>query len=480
MLDSSIVQYLARVVGSDNVLADAYDLDRYSADALTPFRAFGLDHVFDRLADLVVRPSSAEQVSEIVTLAAAKGIPVIPYGGGTGVMGGILPVRGGIIVDLKRLNQILAINPTDLTVVAEPGVVLQDLADALAEQGLMLGHDPYSVPIATVAGTISTNGVGYRAAAFGPMGDQVVALQVVLPDGRITSTRAVPKYSAGPNLNHLFIGSEGVFGIITQATVRVFRLPEAQAFATWAFDSFDQGFKAAAELLSLGIRPSLLDLTEEDQDIHLHLLFEGFREGVAAQQQRSRKVCAEFGGRDIGPGPTQEYWRDRHQSGLNYKRTALGKPRRVRWNRWGGRSFEYLHLALPVSQVLEYRRRCERILAGSGVRVAEYAIWSRPELFSMLLVPDHDSSHPPDSPGGIRRFQGPSSDTFRDNLARVVEQVLTLAQDMGGVMEYCHGVGVKLSHLLAREMGVGHDVLQATKQALDPANIMNPGKLGLP
>ena len=164
----------------------------------------------------------------------------------------------------------------------------------------------------------------------------------------------------------------------------------------------------------------------------------------------------------MGPGPTEDYWRDRHESGENYKRSALGRPRQVRWDRWGGRGFEYLHMALPTSRVLEYRKQCEKIMAGSGVRVVEYAIWSRPELFSMMLRPEPDAG-----------------DDFRDNLAQVVEQVLTLAQDMGGIMEYCHGVGVKLNHLLARELGAGHDVIGELKQALDPANIMNPGKLGL-
>jgi len=112
--------------------------------------------------------------------------------------------------------------------------------------------------------------------------------------------------------------------------------------------------------------------------------------------------------------------------------------------------------------VLDYRKRCEAILAGSGVRVVEYSIWSRPELFSMMLSLE---------PGAEGDFQ--------DKMGQVVEQVLTLAQDMGGITEYCHGVGVKLNHLLARELGVGHDVIRDLKQALDPANIMNPGKLGL-
>jgi len=444
------------------VLTGEYDLDRYSADALNPFRAYGAKDVFDRLADAVVRPESTEQVAGIVSLAANQGITLIPYGGGTGVMGGTVPVRGGVIVDLSRMNRILEINARDMTATVEGGVVLGDLEEDLAEQGLMPGHDPYSVPIATVAGTISTNGVGYRAAAFGPMGNQVVALEVVLPDGRIVATNAVPKYSSGPNLNHLFIGSEGVFGIITKATIRVFRLPETQVFTTASFDTFEQGFDAAVELTALGIRPSLLDLTEDEDGIRLHLLFEGYREGVAADVQRVKQICVQTGGQDIGPGPTMEYWRDRRQSAVRYKAEALGRPRKVRWSRWGGRNFDYLHMALPVSKVLDYRKRCDLIMAGTGVKVAEYSLWSRPELFSMMLRPDTGD--------GVR---------FRANLAEVVEQVLTLAQDMGGIMEYCHGVGVKLNHLLARELGVSHDVIRDLKQTLDPVNIMNPGKLGL-
>lgn len=464
MIASSIVESLSRIVGEDNVLTSPYDLDRYSADALTPFRAYRAGYAFEQLADAVVRPGSVEEISLIAELATREGIPLVPYGGGTGVMGGVLPVKGGIVVDVKRLNRILDISPRDMTATVEPGVVLQELTDALAEHNLMIGHDPYSVPIATVAGTISTNGVGYRASAFGPMGQQVVSLQAVLPDGRVLDTPSVPKYSSAPNLNSLFIGGEGVFGIITRATIKVFRQPEAQVFATAGFDSFDQGFDAAAEMKALDLHPTLLDLTEEDGEIRMFLLFEGYREGVDARYQRAMKICAQFGGRDIGPDGALDYWEGRHDSGYRYKRNALDRPREERWNRQWGRSFDYLHMALPISQVLDYRRRCEAMLAARGVRIVEYAIWSRPELFSMMVVPQDASGE---------------GEEFRRNLAEAVEEVLTLAQDLGGVMEYCHGVGMKLNHLLAREMGVGHDVMRELKQTLDPANIMNPGKLGL-
>jgi alkyldihydroxyacetonephosphate synthase len=462
-LPDSLIESLTQALGQENVLTDPYDLDRYSGDALSPTRAFGAEDAFDRLADVVARPGSTEDVCAVLKLANASGTPVIPYGGGTGVMGATVPALGGIILDLQRMNKVLAIDPTDMTAEVEAGVVLEDLENALALQGLMPGHDPYSVPIATVAGTISTNGVGYRAGAHGPMGDQVVALEVVLADGRIMSTRAVPNQSSGPSLKHLFIGSEGVFGVITKATIRVFRLPEVQVFSAVAFDTFDQGFNAAAEMFALGVRPTLVDLTEEDDGITFHLLFEGFKEGVEATEKRALSVCTQFGGRLLGPGPTTAYWEDRRQSAENYKVSALGKPRSVRWSRWRGRrGFDYLHLGLPISKVLEYRKKCDVIMAKSSVRVVEYAIWSRPELFSMLIVPESGAA-----------------DASSERLGETVEQVLKLAQDMGGVMEYCHGVGVKLNHLLAREMGVGQDVVGALKLALDPNNIMNPGKLGL-
>ena len=463
MLDEAAIASLAGIVGPDNVLSDPDSLDRYTGDSLSPSRAFGAASAFERLADVVVRPGSTAEVAQIVRWANERLVPIVPYGGGTGVMGAVVPEHGGIVLDVKRMNRVLEIDSESLTARVEAGVVLEELEAVLAERGLMIGHDPYSVPIATVAGTISTNGVGYRACSRGPMGDQVVGLEAVLPDGRIIETRDVPKYSSGPNLNHLFIGAEGTFGVITRATIQIYRSPESARFASVGFDSFDEGFAATTEMLALGIRPSLLDLTEEDGEVTLHLLFEGFTEGVEAQARRAETVCDAAGGYSLGTEPTEHYWEVRRDSAENYKLTALGQPRKVRWNRWRRRrGFDYLHLALPISKVLEYRRQASDILAAQGIAVAEYAIWSRPELFSMLILPE--SGDPSEA---------------RQRLARTVDRVLELAQDMGGVMEYCHGVGVKLNHLLARELGVGHDAIRDLKRTLDPNNIMNPGKLGL-
>ena len=459
MIDPALVNSIAQVVGEQHVLADARDLDHYSGDALSPSRAFRAADMLEKTADLVAVPGSAEEVAGVVKLAAESGTPIVPRGGGTGVMGAALPVQGGIVLDLKRLDAVLDVDPQSRMVQVEAGAVLENVNNALHEYGLMLGHDPWSVPIATIGGTISTNGVGYLAAAHGPMGEQVLGLEAVLPTGEILSTPPVPKYSAGPNLNHMFIGAEGVFGVITRASLRVAVVPEARRFISFEFPDFDHGFNAVAEAFSLGLRPTLMDLTEEGGGTVLYLMFQGYKELVETEIARCQQLCAQHKGRDLGPGPTEEYWEQRYDIALDYRDEVQHLPRKERWQRrrWG---FDYLHMALPVSRVLDYRRRASELMTERGVEVREYAVWGRPELFSMLVRPTSNR---------------PNSVKF----ANTMDDVLRLAQDMGGTMEYCHGTGIKLAHLLAREWGVGLEVVRAMKLALDPANIMNPGKLGL-
>ncbi len=458
MLYWDLIDRLKWLLEPSRVVTDEAEVRRYSQDALSPSRAFDAAPLLERRGDVLVRPKTTDEVSWVVRIAKDFNAPVIPYGGGTGVMGGLVPLRGGVIVDLGLMNTIVDISPADMTATVDAGVILEDLASALAEQGLMLGHDPWSVPIATVGGAISTNGVGYRAAAVGPMGAQVLGLEVVTPIGEVITTRSVPKTSIGPNLNHLFIGSEGVFGIITRATLRVYRQPEERVFSTFRFNTFEDGFEAVSEMFALGLRPAVIDLADDFEGVHLYMVFEGFREMVDAQRRRSAEICASRNGRDMGPTEAILYWDTRYHVAEAY-RDSLAESADGDKPRPQGRSFDYLHVALPVSRVLEYRLKCEAIFNEYDIRGTEYAIWTEPELFSMVLVP--------------------GTDTKPEDMPRAVERALTLAQDMGGIMEYCHGVGVKLAHLLPREMGNGMEVVRALKMTLDPQNIMNPGKLGL-
>ncbi|MCZ6890911.1 MAG: FAD-binding oxidoreductase, partial [Chloroflexi bacterium] len=460
-MDQALLSHLRQALGESAVHTDPHTRELHSADALNPARAYhNPPSSAWKHPAVVVEPRSTEEVVYTVRLARRYRTPIVPFGGGTGVMGGTVSEQPGVVVvDLKSMNKIRSLSAEDRVVWAEAGIVLRDLDEALNAEGLLLGHDPWSVPIATLGGAISTNGVGYRATKYGSMGAQVLGLEVVLPTGEVLTTRAVPKYASGPNLNHLFIGAEGTLGIITAAAVRVHRTPEERRFATVSFADFETGFRAVSELFALGVRPALTDLTEEtsadehgERRILLYLAFEGYREEVEAQERRTLMLCNEYGGTDIGPEETRQYWEQRHHIALRYQEEMLPLTPEQRWShprRPDDGVWDYLHVALPLSRVLEYRRQAVDIGRAHGVEIRECAVWTEPELFSMIMV-------------GTSMKGNPNGNSF----AETVDAVLRLAQDMGGTMEYCHGVGIKLGPLAEREWGSGLDTARRIKRAL--------------
>ena len=473
MPNTSLTDALAAIVGPEHVLTGEADRERGSADALSPFRGYrhNAGNLLSNQVDAVVRPASTDEVVAVVQLANERRIPIVPRGGSSGLMGGAVPLRGGIAVDMLRMNRVIDVRPDDLLVEVEAGAHPAEVNKALAEYGLLLGHDPWTVAPSTIGGNIGTNGVGYRAAKYGMAGHQLVAVEAVLPTGTVLTTRATPSPSAGPDLTKLFVGTEGTFGIVTRATLPAYRLPEAQAFATYAFDDFEQGFACMAELVALGIKPALFDLSEEDDrpGAVLYLVFEGYEELVAAEKSRTARIAGKAGGKDLGPKETVEYWRDRHSTGDNWLRNVFPTRPRDRWSSgWGARMFDYVHVAILTSKLLEFRSRAKALLAERGLSVRSSSCWTRPEFFDFGL--GFDEAEAPDRA---------SWDRYAARMADAQDAVLMLAQDMGGGMEYVHGVGVKLAHLLAREWGVGLEVVRALKRSLDPNDIMNPGKLGL-
>jgi len=462
----SLAQALADMIGRAAVSLDPQDLERYAWDALGPNRGFrGLDQVRSQPL-LVARPRSTEEVAAVVRRAHEWGLPVVPYGGGTGVMGAAIPVRPSLVLDLGGLDRILAISRQDRTVHVEAGVVLERLDEELSRHGLMLAHDPWSLPIATVGGAISTNGMGYRVARYGSMGDQVLGLTVVLADGRVLRTRAVEGRSVGLELEHLFIGTEGCFGIVTEAVLRCPPRPEARELAAYDFPDFEAGFAAIMEMYGIGLAPSVLDYGEDFEPgadtsapvstgAKLYLVFEGFREEVEAQRQRAQQLCQSHGGRPLPRREAESFWEHRHDIALRFARARRrGRPREPA----PGARFDYVHVSLPPSRVLEYRQRCQEVLSRRHVMPLEYGIWGKPGLFDVVMLqPEGDA----------------------EALAAAVDELLMLAQDMDGSMEQCHGVGLKLLHLMEREHGLGLELMRAIKAALDPRGILNPGKLSL-
>lgn len=455
-----LIADLADIAGAGNVSADTA---AYAWDALGTGRGFMGIEGLEPQPLCVVRPRNTKQVADAVRLAARRGVAVVPFGGGSGLMGGAVAVRPSIVIDMTRMSRVVEISRLDQAVRVEAGAVLRDVDGALAPERLMLGHDPWTVSVATVGGAISTDSLGYRGAKYGSMGDQVLALTAVLPDGKVVETRAGAKTSVGPDLRRLFIGAEGCFGIITEATLRAFPRPESRALRAFVFRTFEAGFEAVLNMQALGLTPAVLDYGEnfsgemyEPAPSRLYLGFEGFREEVTAAEARAVMVCQEAGGQDLGEAQAQEFWEHRHDIGDRFAERRRSGP----GPSWGG-SFDYVHVALPPSRVLAYRTQCIEILRKNGLRPLELGIWCWPGLFSATFMAE----------GQV--------DVCRASLAAAVDELVTRAQDLGGSMEYCHGVGLRLAHLMEREHGRGIDVLREIKRALDPLGTMNPGKLGL-
>jgi alkyldihydroxyacetonephosphate synthase len=415
----------------------------------------------------VVRPKDAAGVARTLALASEYGVAVVPYGSGTGLMGGARTLTAGIVLDTNRLKSI-EIQAGDRFAWAGAGIVLKDLDDALSVHGLSVGHDPWTFPIATVGGALSTNGLGYKGGRYGGIGDQALALEVALADGTLFRTRALSRHSAGPRIERQFIGAEGTLGVITAAALRAYPMPESRILRAYQFETFAAGFRAIDAIAALGMRPSLLDYGEEhaspwpelsDRDEEapaLYLGFEGFAEEVQASLSRSERIVEIEGGLKLDDTEAQSYWDERHVVAERFSR-----DRRERRGNWGGDlARDYMHVALPPSKVLPFRDFCHTETARTGVALLECGLWTGPELFSAQLAL-------PEALGG------------REKLSAVIDTLLMRVQDYGGSMEYVHGVGLRLAHLAAREHGPGFEVLKRLKAALDPKGVLNPGKAGL-
>ena len=464
MTDSTdrLVAALSKWVEPARISTEAALLDELSWDALSEGRIHPQHHPEVRAPICAVRPETTEEVQRVVHFANQENIALVPFGGGSGLMGGALSILPCVAIDLRRMNRVLEVDTIARSARVQAGVVLEALNLKLNEVGFILGHDPWTVPVATIGGAISTNSVGYRAGIYGSMGEQLLGLEAVLPNGEILRTRAVSQHSAGLHLNSLFIGGEGCFGIITEATIRVFPKPAARRFLGYLFSSFEQGYSAIQEIFAKRLRPALLDFGD-DQEKHdpgalLYLVFEGADEIVAAEEALAAGFCSSHGGQALDREAPRQFWRERHEIARRFARNR--RQRRHRGN--DGTYRDWVHVALPASRVLAYRRMAQQIAEQHGVRVQESGLWVQPELFSLRLAANESTT--PDA---------------QLVLEQTVEELLRLAQQMGGSMEYTHGVGVKLSPLMPEEHGYGLEIMRQIKKALDPRNILNPGKLAL-
>jgi alkyldihydroxyacetonephosphate synthase len=459
---NDVAQKLSAFVSPEQISTDSAYLDELSWDALSEGRIHPLRRPPLAAPICAVMPTATEQVRKLMLFANAEKIAVVPYGGGSGLMGGALSVRPSIVLDLRAMNRVLEIDNAGRSARVQAGIVLEVLDKRLNEAGFILGHDPWTVPVATVGGAIATDSVGYRAGIYGSMGDQVLGLEAVLPNGEILRTRPVQKSSVGMDLNALLIGAEGCFGVITEATIRIFPTPQARRLIGERFDSFESGYAAIQEMFRQRLIPALLDFGDDAERFEdgavLYLGFEGNQPSVDLDAERALAICESRGGQRLDDREAEIFWRDRHVIARRFAQNR--RERRERGK--DGHYRDWIHVALPASKVLQFRRASAQLIERNGVRLLESGLWVQPELFSMRLGVEAD---------GTRNAQL--------SLQQAIEELLQLAQEMGGSMEYTHGVGVKLAPLMAAEHGYGLSVMRQIKKVLDPNNILNPGKMDL-
>ncbi|MDE0031059.1 MAG: FAD-binding oxidoreductase [Deltaproteobacteria bacterium] len=451
---------LVDLLGRAAVLTDPAELDLHAWDALSDSRIHPAHPIVPVHPLCVCTPADTGEVQAVVRLANEVRVPLVPYGGGSGLMGAAASLTPGIVVDLRRMGAILEIDADSLTVRVQAGAVLETVDAALRALGLMLGHDPWTLPVATVGGTVSTDSLGYRGGKYGSMGSQVLGLEAVLPQGEVCRTPAVSKRSTGVDLKHLFIGGEGCFGILTEVTLRLFPVPETRSLHALRFGSFAAGFEAVRDLARAGCRPILLDYGDETEDPDgpsvLYLGFEGNADLAGAEERVALDGCRRRGARKLAGERAERFWRERHSAARRF--AANRSERRKRGG--DGVHQDWVHVALPAGQVLTFRREAIALAAARGVRFRESGLWTGPELFSLRLAKE----------GG---------DRARAELGDAVAALLDRVHAYGGSVEYCHGVGVKLAPFMAREHGRSLELMRSLKRCLDPNGIMNPGKLAL-
>ncbi|MCG0239272.1 MAG: FAD-binding protein [Firmicutes bacterium] len=456
---AEVLAELRAIVGPQYVLDRLEDRICYSTDA-TWERA---------VPDVVVLPETTEQVSRILRLANREGIPVTPRGAGTGLSGGAVPVRGGIVLSLTRMNRILEIDRRNLLAVVQPGVVTGDLQQAVEAVGLFYPPDPASLRVSTIGGNIAENAGGPRCFKYGVTRDYVLGLEVVLATGEVLRTGArTVKSVTGYDLTRLLVGSEGTLGVVTEATLRLIPKPEHQATLMAVFSRLEEAGEAVSRIVAAGVVPASLEIIDQtalkvveeflqiglptEAEAVLLISVDGWREAVARQVERVAGACREAGAAAVEvartPEEEAELWRARRS--LNPAVTRLG-PVKVGED-----------VAVPPAQVPEFLRRFQYLRQKyTGLPMVVYGHAGDGNLHPNVVVD-------PRRPGERERVEA-----WLAELAR-------LALDLGGTLSGEHGIGTLKAPFLEWEVGpVGLQVMRAIKRALDPRGILNPGKMGL-
>jgi D-lactate dehydrogenase (cytochrome) len=464
MLDQPLRRNSAGIASAIAELVAAFGNRVVTSHAVREQHANTTTWVAGEPPDAVVYPQSADDVQQIVRICARHRAPVIAFGTGTSFEGHVNAPYGGVSIDLKDMNRIIAIHPQDFDCVVEPGVTRKQLNDYLRDQGLFFPVDPGAD--ASLGGMCSTRASGTTAVRYGTMKDNVLALKVVRPDGELmTTSRRARKSSAGYDLTRLMVGAEGTLGIITELTLKLHGLPEATASAVCRFPSIQAACDTAIAAIQTGIPIARVELLDDLQvkvcntysklglpeEPMLFLEFHGTQASVAEQSERFGDIAREYGADGFE-------WSVRAED-----RTRLWQARHdIFWALRGyraGAKVVVTDVCVPISRLAECVAETKRDAETSGIIAPVVGHVGDGNFHASVMVMMEDPA------------EVAAAKAFVD---RVAERALA----MEGTCTGEHGIGEGKKHLLEPEHGaVAIDVMRAIKRALDPDNIMNPGKI---
>jgi glycolate oxidase len=457
MIDKKILKELQTIVGKQHVLTSPEDLVAYSYDGTFA----------ERRPDVVVNPDSTEQVSQVMKVAWREGIAVVPRGMASGLAAASIPLDGGLVLNLCRMDRILEIDEQNFTATVEAGVITQNLADTVAQKGFFYPPDPSSIKQSTLGGNAACNAGGPRCLKYGVTGDYVMGLTVVLADGRILKTggKAI-KNVTGYNLTQLLVGSEGTLGVITELILKLIPLPRAARTAKAVFPRLADASRCVNNILMSGITPATIELMDEttiatiEEAMHLNLPLDveailiiesdGMdEESVVKEIEAIAAICRATGARDVDIARNEKeraaLWTARRSISPSLARRAPNKL---------GEDISVPRSAIPdaVAAIKEISRKYE-------IPIAIFGHAGDGNLHPNILFDKRD-------PAQVEKMKKAAGDIFATSVR------------LGGTLSGEHGVGSLKLAFLEQDIGpIAMDVMGSIKKALDPKNILNPGKV---
>ena len=447
-----------RIVGKDNVSTKESDLIAYSLDYWMYGVFLSQYGSLPSLPSVVISPGNREEIQAILKCANKYKVQITPFGGGSGVLGGAIPLNGSAILNLQRLNRFISLDEKSLVAEFESGIIGANLELELNHRGYSMGSIPQSLYCSTLGGWISTRAVGQFSTKYGKIEDMVLGMEVVLPDGSLLNIRPVPRRSTGPSLKDLFLGGEGTLGIVTRAVVSVHPLPAFTSKQSFAFPSIEMALESVRKVLRADARPAVVRIFDEfeaeryfgTKEVTAIVISEGEPNFIRPEERLISSIAEKHGGTPQGENPV-EIWLD--------KRFDIGLGPVIMQQGGIVDTIEVVSLFKDAANLYKDMLTSMRIVTGS------------------LLVSGHFSHFYREGACLYITFVGFPADPYRyyeDTWKAAMEATLR----NNGSISHHHGIGMWRMRFMEQELGKeGLELLRRIKSALDPNGILNRGKL---